>query len=405
MDPIIIHVDMDAFYAAVETRDDPSLQGKALIIGSLPTERGVVATCSYEAREYGIRSGMSIKDAYRQCPNGIFMHPDFDKYRAVSQQLHEIWNTYATASEYIALDEAYLDVTEQAKDLEGARRIARLIKQRTRDEVHLSCSVGVAYSKTAAKTASEEKKPDGYFEIPTPEDFVALMRDRDVRELYTVGPKTEEKLHFYGIRTVEQITQRKEDVIRLFGKQGQWMVRLAAGQDDRKVEPYRPEDAKSISREITFQEDVVVPAVLDDVLFLLALCVENRARRVGLVGEGVVLKITYADMKKISRSHLLEQPSDDAVIIYEEARKLLSQVEDRAVRLIGVGIYNLTEDSYRQMSFEDLLGDPEAERQERRKARFRALEERYHLDFEGHLTEIFRGETLHRTAEYMRKHI
>ena len=148
MDPIIIHVDMDAFYAAVETRDDPSLQGKALIIGSLPTERGVVATCSYEAREYGIRSGMSIKDAYRQCPNGIFMHPDFDKYRAVSQQLHEIWNTYATASEYIALDEAYLDVTEQAKDLEGARRIARLIKQRTRDEVHLSCSVGVAYSKT-----------------------------------------------------------------------------------------------------------------------------------------------------------------------------------------------------------------------------------------------------------------
>ena len=376
MDPIIIHVDMDAFYAAVETRDDPSLQGKALIIGSLPTERGVVATCSYEAREYGIRSGMSIKDAYRQCPNGIFMHPDFDKYRAVSQQLHEIWNTYATASEYIALDEAYLDVTEQAKDLEGA-----------------------------AKTASEEKKPDGYFEIPTPEDFVALMRDRDVRELYTVGPKTAEKLHFYGIRTVEQITQRKEDVIRLFGKQGQWMVRLAAGQDDRKVEPYRPEDAKSISREITFQEDVVVPAVLDDVLFLLALCVENRARRVGLVGEGVVLKITYADMKKISRSRLLEQPSDDAVIIYEEARKLLSQVEDRAVRLIGVGIYNLTEDNYRQMSFEDLLGDPEAERQERRKARFRALEERYHLDFEGHLTEIFRGETLHRTAEYMRKHI
>jgi DNA polymerase-4/DNA polymerase IV (DinB-like DNA polymerase) len=150
---------------------------------------------------------------------------------------------------------------------------------------------------------------------------------------------------------------------------------------------------------------VVVPAVLDDVLFLLALCVENRAKRVGLVGEGVVLKITYADMKKITRSHLLEQPSDDAVIIYEEGKKLLSQVEDRAVRLIGVGIYNLTEDNYRQMSFEDLLGDPEAERAEKRKARFRALEERYHLDFEGHLTEIYRGETLHRTAEYMRKHI
>ena len=122
-------------------------------------------------------------------------------------------------------------------------------------------------------------------------------------------------------------------------------------------------------------------------------------------GKDLFYIMTYADMKKISRSRLLEQPSDDAVIIYEEARKLLSQVEDRAVRLIGVGIYNLTEDNYRQMSFEDLLGDPEAERQEKRKARFRALEERYHLDFEGHLTEIFRGETLHRTAEYMRKHI
>jgi DNA polymerase-4/DNA polymerase IV (DinB-like DNA polymerase) len=218
---IIIHVDMDAFYAAVEVRDDPSLAGKPLIIGALPTERGVVATASYEARRYGVHSAMNIKEAYRLCPHGIYMHPNFDKYRQVSERLREIWNDYAVRMETVALDEAYLDVTEQAKDLEGDRRIARLIKQRTRDEVHLSCSVGVAYSKTAAKTASEEKKPDGYFEIPTPEDFVALMRDRDVRELYTVGPKTAEKLHFYGIRTVEQITQRKEDVIRLFGKQGQ----------------------------------------------------------------------------------------------------------------------------------------------------------------------------------------
>lgn len=404
MEQVIIHVDMDAFYAAVEMRDDPTLSGKALIIGSLPNERGVVATASYEARKYGVHSGMSIKDAYRMCPNGVFMHPNFDKYRAVSHQLHEIWNTYATASEYIALDEAYLDVTEQAKDLEGARRIARLIKERTREELDLSCSVGVAYSKTAAKTASEEKKPDGYFEIPTPEDFVALMQDRDVRELYTVGPKTAEKLHYYGIRTVRQITERQEDVIRLLGKQGQWIVNLAAGRDSRKVEPYRPEDAKSISREITFQEDVVVPALLDDVLFLLSLCVENRAKRVGLVGEGVVLKITYADMKKISRSHITG-PCDDAVTIYEEGIKLLSQVEDRAVRLIGIGIYNLSEGNFRQMSFEDLLGDPEAEREEKRKKRFQALQDRYHLDFEGHLTEIYRGETLHRTVEYMRKHI
>ncbi len=143
MDQIIIHVDMDAFYASVEMRDDPGLVGKPLIIGSLPHERGVVATCSYEARKFGVRSGMNIKEAYRLCPQGIYMHPDFNKYRAVSDRLHDIWNTYASASQTIALDEAYLDVTRRAKDWDGARRIARLIKQRTRDELHLTCSVGV----------------------------------------------------------------------------------------------------------------------------------------------------------------------------------------------------------------------------------------------------------------------
>ena len=167
MDQIIIHVDMDAFFASVEIRDDPSLRGKPLIIGSLPHERGVVATCSYEARRYGVHSAMNIKEAYRLCPHGVYMHPNFEKYKAVSDQLHEIWNTYATASQYIALDEAYLDVTQRAGDMDGARSIARAIKQRTLDELGLTCSVGVAYSKTAAKTASEEKKPDGYFEIPT----------------------------------------------------------------------------------------------------------------------------------------------------------------------------------------------------------------------------------------------
>lgn len=157
MSQIIIHVDMDAFYASVETRDDPSLRGKPLIIGSLPNERGVVATCSYEARTYGVHSGMNIKDAYRLCPGGIYMRPNFDKYKAVSAQLHSIWDAYASASEAIALDEAYLDVTEMAGDWDGARQIARLIKQRTLDELKLTCSVGLAYSKTAAKTASEEK--------------------------------------------------------------------------------------------------------------------------------------------------------------------------------------------------------------------------------------------------------
>lgn len=404
MDSIIIHVDMDAFYAAVEVRDDPSLRGKPLIIGSLPTERGVVATCSYEARKYGIHSGQNIKEAYLLCPKGIYRHPDFDKYRKVSHALHDIWNSYASAAEYIALDEAYLDVTEQAGDWEGARVIAHAIKERTKSELGLTCSVGLAYSKTAAKTASEEKKPDGYFEIRTAEQFVRLLADRDVRVLYTVGEKTAEKLHHAGFHTVRQITERPEEVRRLLGKQGQWIVQLASGNDHRKVEPWRPEDAKSISREITFQEDVNRTDLLDDVLFLLALCVEERARRVGLYGSGVVLKVTYGNMKKISRSRMVDS-CESGILIYEEARKLMEHVERRPIRLIGLGIYNLSEEPFRQMTFEDLMEDRSTREQERYRQRMSALQDRYHLDFQAHLQEIYHGTTLHRTVEYMRKYI
>lgn len=215
MSQIIIHVDMDAFFASVEIRDNPELRGKPLIIGALPHERGVVATCSYEARKYGIHSAMNIKDAYRLCPHGVFMHGSYEKYKAVSKQLHQIWDSYATAAEAIALDEAYLDVTEQAGDWDGARRIAHEIKSRTREEIGLTCSVGLAYSKTAAKTASEEKKPDGYFEILTKEDFVNLIIDRDVRVLYTVGEKTAQKLKASNINTVRDIQTHQEDVIRI----------------------------------------------------------------------------------------------------------------------------------------------------------------------------------------------
>ena len=235
MSQIIIHVDMDAFYASVEMRDDPSLRGRPLIIGSLPHERGVVATCSYEARKYGVHSAMNIKEAYRLCPGGVYIHPNFDKYRAVSAQLHKIWNEYASSAESIALDEAYLDVTEKAGSWDAACDFARAIKRRTREELGLTCSVGVAYSKTAAKTASEEKKPDGYFEIPTEEAFVNLILDRDVQVLYTVGKKTREKLNRSGIYTVRDIQARQEEVIRLLGRQGQWVVQQALGRDDRKV--------------------------------------------------------------------------------------------------------------------------------------------------------------------------
>lgn len=403
MDQIIIHVDMDAFYASVEIRDDPSLRGKPLIIGSLPHERGVVATCSYEARRYGVHSAMNIKEAYRLCPHGVYMHPNFEKYKAVSDQLHEIWNAYASASQYIALDEAYLDVTQRAGDMDGARSIARTIKQRTLDELGLTCSVGVAYSKTAAKTASEEKKPDGYFEIPTAKDFVDLIIDRDVRVLYTVGEKSAEKLYAAGIRTVRDVRSKPEEVAQLLGKQGRWITQLAFGIDDRKVVPYRPDEAKSIGREVTFQKDVEDYGLLSDVLVLLSLCVEHRTKRVGLYGRGVTLKLTYADMKSISRSRAI-YPTDSAATIYSEAAAMLDKVDKRAVRLVGVSLYNLSKEGAVQLTldgfFEGSGGDTEAQRA----AMLAGLGERYHLDFASNLEKIYKADTLHRTVEYMHRH-
>lgn len=398
----IVHVDMDAFYASVEMRDDPFLRDKPLIIGSLPHERGVVSTCNYEARKYGVRSGMNIKEAYRLCPRGIYRHPDFNKYRSVSQKLHEIWYSYASEAEAISLDEAYLDISEQAKDLEGARRIARAIKQRTKAEVDLTCSVGLAYSKTAAKTASEEKKPDGYFEILSPQDFVDLVKDRDVRVLYTVGVKTAEKLHEAGIHTVKDIQENTDKVISLLGKQGRWISRIAFGIDNEKVKTYHPEDAKSIGREVTFQQDVDDYMFLEDVLVLLSLSVWRRLKKVGSEGNGVSLKLTYSDMQSISRSRLTEDIGS-AYDIYRNAIALLRQVKQRRVRLVGVSIYNLSSHKNRQLS---LFAEAETEKDEREgfEELFAYMERRYGLDFYNNLDKIFAGETLYRTIEYMRKH-
>lgn len=402
MDQIIIHVDMDAFYASVEIRDDPSLRGKPLIIGSLPHERGVVATCSYEARKYGVHSGMNIKEAYRLCPHGTYRHPDFNKYRTVSQQLHEIWYSYASAAQAVSLDEAYLDVTERAGNLEGARQIAMTIKKRTREEVGLTCSVWVGYSKTAAKTASEEKKPDGYFEIPDAETFVNLVIDRDVRVLYTIGEKTARKLNMAGIYTVRDIQNNEVKVKELLGKSGLWILQIASGIDNRKVTPYRPEDAKSIGREVTFQQDVNDYGYLKDVLLLLSLCVDHRARRVGLQGGGVTLKLTYSDMTGITRSRL-DDTCDSAYQIYRIASDLLDREEEQPVRLIGVSIYNLAQHRYRQLSLFDYDEDHSDAAQKEMEKLLENLGRKYGLDFISNLDKIYSSQVLYRTIEYMRK--
>ena len=229
------------------------------------------------------------------------------------------------------------------------------------------------------------------------------MIDRDVKSLYTVGAKTAEKLNRLGIYTVRDIRERKDDILERFGKHGQLITELAFGIDDRKVIEYKPEDAKSLSREVTFQEDTDNYRMLDDVLVLLALSVEERAGRHNLHGKGVTLKLTYADMQSITRSKAITTECN-AAAIYSETSKLLQQVEKRPVRLIGTGIYNLSADEGRQMTLDDYLKDPGKGDQELIDKRLQEMQVRYGLDFAGHLEDIYHGRVLYRTIEYMRKH-
>jgi len=353
MDKTIMHVDMDAFYAAVEARDNPELRGKPLIIGALPHERGVVSTCSYEARKFGVRSAMSIKEAYRRCPQGIYMHPNMEKYKEASDRIHEIWCDYTDIVEYISLDEGYLDVTNSAHPFGGARKIGLAIKERTKKDTGLTCSVGIGYSMMAAKLASEEKKPDGFFEIPDADALKALIMDRGVRIIYGLGPKTAEALQSASINTVHDILNNKQTVIRLLDNHGRQIIDLAEGIDNREVTPYYEEEAKSIGREQTFQHDSTDFAFLKDTLVLIAKELSLKLRLNGIYCRTITLKVKYGNMKLITRSK-----SGDAVCrardIYKVAASMLDTVEKRPIRLVGISLSGLTESNYKQLTLEDM---------------------------------------------------
>lgn len=345
---------MDAFFASVEMRDHPELRDKPLIIGSMPNERGVVSTCNYAARKFGVHSAQNIKEAYALCPQGVFMHPDMPKYYGVSKQLHEIWSSYADVIEYIASDEAYLDVTEASKRYGSARIIGHLIKDRVLQETGLTCSVGVGYSKTSAKRGSEEKKPDGFYEIRTPEDFVKLVIDRDIQILPGVGEKTAEKLRSFGICKVRDIQEQHVMVERMFGKMGKYITDMAFGIDDRPVVHYEAEDAKSLGREITFQRDTRDFEFLDSVLVLIARNLDGKLKALKVSGATVTLKITYGNMKSITRSRTGE-PTNDAWEIYSAAAEQLDHIDREPVRLIGISVSGLSQEYVRQLSLMDMV--------------------------------------------------
>lgn len=349
----IIHVDMDAFYASVEVRDNPTLAGKPLIIGSLPTERGVVATCSYEARVFGIRSAMNIKEAYKRCPHGVYLRPNMPKYRAVSKDIHKIWSDYAHVIEYISLDEGFLDITDTEKKFVSAENIANKIKERTWLQLGLTCSVGVGYCIMAAKIASEEKKPNGFFQILSEQELVSLIYDRSVRYIPLVGEKTQEKLQTSGITLVRHIHENPNAVLSLLGKnQGHAVIDYAHGLDKRKVE--LPGPPKSLGREHTFQKNISNYDALKDVLVKIAQRVSEDLDRHDMYAHTITLKVKYTNMQSITRSKTGDATKDSRYI-HKTAVSLLSKIENRPLRLIGISVSNLTKNKIEQISIFDLM--------------------------------------------------
>lgn len=351
---VIIHVDMDAFFAAIEVRDNPDLVGKPLIIGALPHERGVVSTCSYEARKFGVHSAMNIKEAYRRCPDGIYMHGNMHKYAEASSQIHEIMLKFTDVIEFVALDEGYMDVTDSLKLFGGAETIGRTLKREIFEKVGVTCSVGISYCKMAAKIASEEMKPDGFFEIPDRKTLMELISDRPVSVINGVGIKTAERLKTMGINTVSDLLQASPARIQSLGKMGEEIFRMASGMDDRPV--VSDSDAKSIGREHTFQENITDVEVLKNTLLLLAGDVSFRAKKRGVWGKTVTLKLKFSDMRGITRSKSGKAVNSPR-FIYSCGAELLDNVKlVKSVRLIGIslgGLQHTKEEEFEQLSLFD----------------------------------------------------
>lgn len=354
MPQMILHVDMDAFFASVEARDNPAYRGQPLIVGALPGQRGVVATASYEARKFGVRSAMPIAEAYRRCPQGIYVKPRIDRYHAVSQELHQIWCSYTNKVEFLSLDEAYLDLTDLGLTWDQGLAIAREIKARTLASQGLTCSLGLAYAKGAAKLASEEKKPDGLFLIKDAQAWLDLVIERPVSILHGVGKVTTDQLGHLGIYTIRDLLAQPDLVKWHFKDRGQEMLDLARGQDLRQVTPYYESEAKSLGKERTLQKDSRDRDFLLSLLRLYARDLSHELAAEGILARTVTLKITWANMQAITRSKTIP-PTNQAQDLYETGRALFQQVSlIQPVRLIGLAASNFTDQVYQQMSLADL---------------------------------------------------
>jgi DNA polymerase-4 len=337
----IIHIDMDAFYASVEQRDDPSLKGRPVAVGGQPDRRGVVAAASYEARAFGVRSAMSMARAVRLCPDLVIVRPDFARYKAASNAVFAIFREVTPLVEPLSLDEAYLDVTENAWAEPLATPVARRLKARILEETRLTASAGVAPNKFLAKIASGWKKPDGLTVI-SPERVEPFLQKLPVDALWGVGPVTAKKLRARGIERLTDVRTVPMEALReSVGSLAEWLQQLARGIDDRPVVSNRA--SKSCGSECTYSEDISdVDRMRTEVTRMAEQAAGWLDRRV-LYARTVTLKVRYSDFTTITRSHSAP-PTRDAGSIASRAAELLDRTEAgrRAVRLLGVSVHNFT---------------------------------------------------------------
>ena len=333
----IIHIDMDAFYASVEQRDHPDLRGKAIAVG-YGEARGVVATASYEARKFGVRSAMASLTAKNKCPGLIFVPPRFEVYHEVSQQVREIFLEYTDLVEPLSLDEAFLDVTVNHKNNPSASLIAKEIQQKIFEQTGLTASAGVSVNKFLAKIASEYRKPNGFFVIP-PEAAERFVETLKIEQFFGVGKVTAKKMHDHRIFTGYDLKQRSEaELVHLFGKMGHSLYLNARGIDYREVEPRRI--IKSISNETTFLQDKSNLNLLTVELYHLAKEVFGRMKEEKFFGKTITVKIKYADFKMITRSKTLTHRISDFYQLWPVAREIMKWIDlsGQPVRLIGFGV-------------------------------------------------------------------
>ena len=357
---MILHVDMDAFYASVEERDNPSLVGKPVIVGGSVEGRGVVAAANYEVRKFGVHSAMASARARQLCPQAIVIKPRIDYYATVSRQIREIFEQYTPLVEPLSLDEAFLDVTGSEPHFGPSAEIGRLIKQRIREELQLTASVGVACNKFVAKIASDLKKPDG-FVVVAPGDVQAFLDPLPVGRLWGVGKVSGQVFERLEIRTIGQLRQIPLATLNdLFGASGEQYWQLAHGIDTRRVVPDR--EAKSISNETTFAEDIADLVVLRAWLVELVEQVARRLRQHDLKGRTVELKVRFADFQTITRSVTLRKPTNITQELLAAGVELLTTrlpARHRPIRLLGFGVSKLDGSGTSQQT---LFDPPDRER-------------------------------------------